>query len=101
MSTKKDAKVVKEIIERYGEILDLKSSPYLIVEIIRQYGSKLSGPAAADCLPPGGPPPKKFNPGQLVRELKARLADISRLSDMLEEATNSKAKRATTKPSTK
>ena len=79
MAARKDAKVVKEIIKRYGNVLDLKSSPYLIVEIIRQYGSQLDITAVADCLPPGGPPPKKFDPGQLARELKARLADVSRL----------------------
>jgi hypothetical protein len=90
MPKKTDTKVVKEIIRRYGSVIDLKSRPYLIVEIIRQYGSRLGGPFA-DCLPPGGPPPGRFDPLQLVRELNARLADIARLSRMLEQAVRPKA----------
>lgn len=95
MAAKSDTKVVKEIIRRYGRTLDLRRSPYVIVEIIRQYASRLGGRAAADCLPPGGPPPKKFDPTQLVRELNARIADIDRLSTMLEKALRPKAKKRT------
>jgi len=51
----KDEKVVKEIIDRYGEKLDLKKNPYIIVEIIRQFGPRL-GVVRASCQPPGGPP---------------------------------------------
>jgi hypothetical protein len=90
VSAKNDEKVAKEIIKRYGATLDLKSSPYLIVEIIRQYGGKIASRPEADCQPPGGPPPKKFDPSQLARELNARLADVSRLSSMLEKAMNPK-----------
>lgn len=97
MPTKKDEKVVKEIIKRYGSTLDLKSSPYLIVEIIRQYGGRIGGPAAADCLPPGGPPPKKFDPLQLARELHARLTDASRLSMMLEKVIAPKVRKSAAK----
>jgi hypothetical protein len=86
MPAKKDEKVVKDIIKRYGSTLDLKASPYLIVEIIRQYGDKLAGLAEADCLPPGGPPPKKFDPGQLTKELKARIADLRRVADLLDSS---------------
>lgn len=94
MPVKKDEKVVKDIIKRYGSTLDLKASPYLIVEIIRRYGDKIAGPAEADCLPPGGPPPKKVDPSQLAKELKARLADVTRLAGLLETAMKPTAKRA-------
>lgn len=100
MPRRNDDKVVKEIIKRYGSTLDLKGSPYLILEIIRQYGSRLGGPVA-DCLPPGGPPPKKFDPLQLARELKSRIGDIDRLSAMLEKAVAPKARKSAVKRNVK
>lgn len=96
MTTKSDARIVKKIIEQYGHTLDLRASPYVILEIIRQYGDKLGGPAA-DCAPPGGPPPKQFDPFQLVRELRSRLADVDRLSTMLEETVKPKPRKRAAK----
>ena len=52
-----EEKVIKEIIDRYGEEINLRKSPYVVVEIIRMYGPRLAGGGvAAECLPPGGPP---------------------------------------------
>jgi hypothetical protein len=51
----KDEKVIKEIIAKYGDKIDLKKNPHVILEIIRNFGSHLGG-VAAECLPPGGPP---------------------------------------------
>jgi hypothetical protein len=85
MATRKEDKLIKEIIKRYGETLDLKSSPYLIVEIIRNYGPLIDdGVVAASCLPPGGPP-KLFDPTEVMREIKTRFAEIERLSAVLQE----------------
>lgn len=101
MPAKKDEKVIKEIIKRYGPTLDLKSSPHLIVEIIRRYGGDLAG-SVEKCLPPGGPPPKKFDPAQLLQELNTRLADANRLSGLLAKTMDAKpAKRATAKAGAK
>jgi hypothetical protein len=85
MATRKEDKLIKEIIKRYGETLDLKSSPYLIMEIIRTYGPLIDdGVVAASCLPPGGPP-KLFDPAEVMREIKTRFAEIERLSAALQE----------------
>jgi hypothetical protein len=85
MATRKEDKLIKQIIERYGETLDLKSSPYLIVEIIRIYGPLIgSAVATSSCLPPGGPP-KLFDPAEVMREIKTRFAEIERLSAALQE----------------
>jgi prolyl 4-hydroxylase len=55
-----EEKVIKEIIERYGEEINMKKTPYVIVEIIRAFGGRLgSGMARAACNPPGGPPERK------------------------------------------
>jgi hypothetical protein len=80
----RDNKVIKEIIQHYGETLDLKSSPYLIVEIIRRYSPRLDGSIAASCQPPGGPP-KVLDPSDIIRELKVKVAEVNRLSALLEK----------------
>lgn len=51
-----EEKVISEIIERYGEEINLRRSPYIIVEIIRTYHGRLGPGLGAECLPPGGPP---------------------------------------------
>ncbi|WP_115576525.1 hypothetical protein [Xanthomonas campestris] len=84
MATSKDDKIVKDIIKRYGGTLDLKSSPYLIVEIIRQFGPQLGGGAAASCQPPGGTKPG--DPSDLIKELKAKMQEVTRLSAALEKS---------------
>lgn len=88
MAVSKDGKAVKEIINRYGATLDLKSSPHVIVEIIRQYGPVLGG-VAASCAPPGGPP-KVHDPSNIIKELRSKMAEISQLSTLLERAIVSK-----------
>jgi len=50
-----EEKVINEISERYGSVIDLKKNPHVITEIIRQYAGRL-GAIKAECLPPGGPP---------------------------------------------
>ncbi|HET9640537.1 MAG TPA: hypothetical protein VFP12_15160 [Allosphingosinicella sp.] len=86
MAKTKEDKLVLEIIERYGETIDLRRTPFLIVEIIRQYGPKLGGGIAAECLPPGGPPPKKFDPDDLLREISRKLKEIEQLSKTLHKS---------------
>jgi hypothetical protein len=76
-------KAIDEIINRYGEIIDLKKSPYLIIEIIQQFQGRLkNGGNAADCLPPGGPPPKR---GDDIILLNKVLKEISSLSKAVKE----------------
>ena len=85
MAKHKDDKLVLEIIERYGHSIDLKQSPYLIVEIIRQYGPKFGGGNVAECLPPGGPPPppKILEPDEIYALIRINLKEIEQLSKAL------------------
>jgi hypothetical protein len=87
----KNEKVVKDIIARYGETLNLKKSPYIMVEIIRQYGPRLGGVRMA-CLPPGGPP-KLLDPSEIMKELKVKAAEVTRLTASFEKAIRTRAKR--------
>jgi len=52
-------KAIDEIIKRYGNTIDLKKSPYLIVEIVQQFQELLGEGRVAACAPPGGPPDLK------------------------------------------
>ena len=89
MAKAKDDKIIKDIIKRYGGTLDLTRQPYLIVEIIRQYGPKIDGGFVAQCQPPGGPP-KLPDLEDLLREFKTRTAEIARLSASIEKATKAR-----------
>ena len=89
MAKAKDDKIIKDIIKRYGGTLDLTRQPYLIVEIIRQYGPRIDGGFAASCQPPGGPP-KLPDLEDLLREFKTRTAEIGRLSASIEKATKAR-----------
>jgi hypothetical protein len=53
-----EEKVIKEVIERYGEEINIKKTPYVIVEIIRTFAGRLGG-VVAECAPPGGPPKRE------------------------------------------
>jgi hypothetical protein len=47
----KDEEIVRKIIKRYGEVINLKTSPSTIIDIIRTFASPNGG------SPPGGTPP--------------------------------------------
>jgi hypothetical protein len=96
---KAQEKAIKDIIKKYGETINLKKSPYLIAEIIRNYGSVFdinilaqSGPTpGSHGTPPPPPPGPTSNPFQqmfiniqkelstLTKEVKALNSKISRL----------------------
>jgi hypothetical protein len=92
MAAKHEDKIVKDIIKRYGQALDLKATPYVILEIIRQFGPKVDGGVAASCLPPGGPP-KKIRPAEILQEINTRVSDIKKLTGVLEKTLKSQSKR--------
>lgn len=82
---KKDEKVIKDVIARYGDTINLKASPYLLIEIIRQYGPQLGGGIAADCAPPGGPP-DILDEAVLVEEVARLVAELTEVSAALQKA---------------
>ena len=49
-------KIVREVIKKYGDTINLKETPYLLIEILRAYG-KLFDDGGDGGLPPGGTPP--------------------------------------------
>ena len=50
---KQHEKIVREVIKKYGATIDLQESPFLIIEILRQFGH-LFAETNDGGLPPGG-----------------------------------------------
>jgi hypothetical protein len=84
-SIKVEEKAILEIIKRYGDTINLKKSPYLIAEIIRQYASVFSPIAGGESGPvPGShgtPPPPgpkdMFDPRKKIEEVTLALSKLS------------------------
>lgn len=81
-------KAIDEIIERFGDTIDLKKSPYLIIEIVQQFQELLKGAKVAECLPPGGPPKRGDDVillGDILREIAQLSASINLLHVKIDE----------------
>jgi len=71
----KNEKYIKEVIKRYGHVINLKQTPYLLIEIVRNFGPVFEGdePEPPDGgLPCGGvpqPPPPPGPEGRGIRRL--------------------------------
>jgi hypothetical protein len=87
---KKEEKAILEIIEKYGEIINLKKSPYLIAEIIREYLSVFSPVSEGESGPvPGShgtpPPPGPHGIFDFERKLNEVIQEVSKLSSRLNQ----------------
>ena len=47
-----DEQVVKAVIKRYGPVIDLRETPFVLIEILRDFRSRLETTDGG--LPPGG-----------------------------------------------
>ena len=81
----KQEKVIKDVIARYGETINLKKTPYVLIEILRQYGGVVGGGRAADCAPPGGPP-DILDEAILVEEIARISSELLQISTALKKA---------------
>ena len=81
---KNQERAIKEIIKNYGEIINLKKSPYLIAEIIRNYAIVFnpSGPVS-DAPEPGTPPVPGSLPELNPREVSTE--EIVKISSELKK----------------
>lgn len=81
-------KAIDEIIKRYGDTIDLKKSPYLIVEIVAQFQELLGEDKVAECLPPGGPPQRDDDViliDRILREISQLSASVNQLHSKIDE----------------
>lgn len=81
-------KAIDEIIKRYGDTIDLKKSPYLIVEVVQQFQELIGGDKVASCLPPGGPPSRDdfvVLIDQILREISQLSVSVNQLHVKVDE----------------
>ena len=77
----RDETIVKQIIRRYGKVIDLEKQPELIIDIIRQFGPQLDDDGGLPGgVPPSPPPgPTSFQPGDpTIREVLKEVLKVSR-----------------------
>jgi hypothetical protein len=74
----KETKIVKDIIKKYGDVIDMKKNPHILIEILRHYRDLIGISEVVVCSPPGGPPKKQdiiINPAEMSK-LIGGLKDI-------------------------
>ena len=54
--SKKEATIVKEVAKQYGNVIDLKKSPAVLIEILRNFGGILVEDGGAGGAPTAPPP---------------------------------------------
>jgi len=84
---KSESEIVKQIVKRYGAVLDLKENPGVIIDILRRFGNIFIDEDGG--LPPGGtPPPPPPGPSsfqgqvsneELMRQLLKLSKDVAKL----------------------
>jgi hypothetical protein len=87
-----DEELIKEIVTRYGEVIDLGKKPYLIVEILRTHGKGVAdipdgGVSVAGVGSPPGPSGGVNALGNVVdnAQLMKEILKISKLVHLLNE----------------
>jgi len=66
----RNARIVEEVIRRYGSVLDLEASPEVLIDIIREFGSEVDVTVLIPPNPTVGDP--------TVREVMQALLRLSR-----------------------
>jgi hypothetical protein len=56
MQTKRERDVIERITEQYGQVIDLKRSPGVMIEILREFGANISEDDDGAGGGPGAPP---------------------------------------------
>ncbi len=87
----KDEDLIKDIIKRYGEVINLKETPHLILEIIRSHGRGVvdvpdGGVSVAGVGTPPGPSQHGHSLGNVV-DNTALMKEILKLSKQINALT--------------
>jgi hypothetical protein len=64
---KKEEKIIKDIVKKYGGIIDLKKNPFIITEILRKFGPLMEPDGGTPCggVPNPPPPPNPSRTGSI------------------------------------
>ena len=89
-------KIINEVISRYGSKIDLKKTPYAIIEILRKYGRNFpmgnDNPCGGTPPVPAPPPP---GPGSIVFLTNEDLMrEIKKLSKLVSQLAGNQAQKS-------
>ncbi|MBC6906121.1 hypothetical protein DWB84_11685 [Saccharophagus sp. K07] len=94
-TVKQQEKAIKEIVKRYGDTIDLRKSPYLIAEIIREYATLFPNgntnqsepvPGSHGTPPPPPPSPDGMrDPRDQYTQINAQLVQLTRKISQMEQ----------------
>ena len=97
----KNEKLVKDVMRRYGPVINLKEAPYLLIEILRHYGKNFDDvpdgglPCAGvppQPSPPAPEPPSPEPPGpssmpmrnfDLAKQIKILIDTVGKMDDKI------------------
>jgi hypothetical protein len=87
-----DEEIIKNVISRYGEVIDLRKTPHLIIEILRTFGGGIAdvpdgGVSVAGVGTPPGPSGGINLPGNVVDnvQIMKEILKISKQVTLLTE----------------
>src|SRR5882724_8262680 len=75
-----DAEIVKQVIKKYGNVIDLKQNPYILTEILRDFRSRLEpsdGGSPPGGVGPVGPASRKIDNALLLQEILKLSREVS------------------------
>ena len=63
--------IVKAVIKKYGAVINLKETPYILTEILRDHGARFSpdGGLPPGGVAPGGPATRKIDNAVILKEI--------------------------------
>ena len=66
-----EEQIVKAVIKKYGPVINLKETPYILTEILRDHGARFSpdGGLPPGGVAPGGPAARKIDNTVILREV--------------------------------
>ena len=75
--------IVRKVIKQYGDTINLKATPYVLIEILRAYG-RLFDDGGDGGLPPGGtPPPPPPSPDARRIDMVMLMQEILKLGRLI------------------
>lgn len=84
-STKQEEKIVREAIKNFGPVINLKETPYVLIELLRKFGPALKPDGG---LPPGGvgvggPAVRQIGNQEIMKEILKLSREVNSLKATL------------------
>ncbi|MCU1263192.1 MAG: hypothetical protein JWO80_6077 [Bryobacterales bacterium] len=83
-------KIVRDVIKKYGDTINLKKTPFVLIEILRTHGTLLEPGDGGS--PPGGTPPPPPGPASRRIDNELLLNEILKLGRQIKSLQGKAAK---------